>query len=80
MSDYGPYCAHLRISWRTEPCDTYGIDGRLMPGMGTRGWWECDSNCGTYFMPRLAETVEEIKATDKRIVEEALLKDWTSTD
>lgn len=34
-------CAHLRISYRTEP---YG------QGV-TRGWWECDSGCGQPFGP-----------------------------
>ena len=34
-------CAHLRVSYRTE---AVGIGG-------TRGWWECDSGCGTPFSP-----------------------------
>ena len=40
MSDEAA-CAHLHISYRTEPA---GIDG-------TRGWWECDSGCGASFAP-----------------------------
>lgn len=66
----GACCAHLRVSYRTEPCDGYSIRGEVMPGSGTRGWWECDL-CGTYFMPRLAETEAEILATDARIAAEA---------
>lgn len=33
-------CAHLHVSWRTEQI-----------GSLTRGWWECDSGCGTKFFP-----------------------------
>ncbi len=40
-----PACAHISISWRTE---------RIGNGTLTRGWWECDSNCGTKFWPRPA--------------------------
>ncbi len=52
----GACCAHLRISWRTEPCDGYSIRGEVMPGAGTHGWWECDSNCGMKFTPRPHQT------------------------
>ena len=34
-------CAHLHISYRTEPAD----------GGAPRGWWACDSECGATFLP-----------------------------
>jgi len=37
----GCACAHTRVKWRTED----------LPGGMTRGWWECDSGCGTKFAP-----------------------------
>jgi len=37
-------CAHLRVSWRTE-----SVGGGL-----TRGWWECDFDCGMRFGPDAA--------------------------
>lgn len=54
-----PCCAHLRVSWRTEQV---AYDGPEIPGtdvyvplkpgtMVTRGWWECDDNCGARFAP-----------------------------
>ena len=40
------WCAHNRVSYRTE---------QIVGGL-TRGWWECDSNCGTKFGPVQAPT------------------------
>lgn len=50
MSD-GPFCAHLQISWRTESCDGINVRGEVTPGSATRGWWECNSDCGAKFWP-----------------------------
>ena len=49
-------CAHIRISYRTE-IDEEGH---------TSGWWECDSDCGTIFLPetmvvKLAGALARIK-------------------
>lgn len=54
-------CAHLHVSWRTELAPYDGPDGEYDPEsihvpikkgqMVTRGWWECDSGCGTRFRP-----------------------------
>lgn len=52
-------CAHLTISWRTKEIP---YEGPTIPGSGihvplkpgtmiTQGWWECDFDCGTKFMP-----------------------------
>lgn len=50
MSD-GPYCAHLRVSYRTELVDAPGLVGMTK---ATRGWWECDLGCGAKFLPESA--------------------------
>jgi len=44
-------CAHLRVSYRTEPCNGRNVRGEVVPGLGVRGWWECDSGCGRRFGP-----------------------------
>jgi hypothetical protein len=44
-------CAHLRVSYRTEPCDGLNVRGERVANLGTHGWWECDSGCGTKFGP-----------------------------
>lgn len=52
----GASCAHLKISWRTEPAD----DGL------TRGWWECDSGCGAIFTLRVAVIAENAALREER--------------
>lgn len=42
MSEQGS-CVHIKISYRTK------VDG----GGYTTGWWECDSNCGMKFIPKI---------------------------
>lgn len=39
--DIGANCAHLRVVWTTKQND----NGT------TSGWWECDFDCGTRFIP-----------------------------
>ena len=68
MDNSGQFCAHLRISWRTEPCDGYSIRGEVMVGAGTRGWWECDSNCGAKFSPVNTVLQETIKALSAQVL------------
>lgn len=53
-------CAHLRISYRTEP---YGNGG-------TRGWWECDAGCGQPFGPIPAPRDREPLESDPIEVDE----------
>ena len=36
-------CAHLHVSYRTNKADVE--DGSVS------GWWECNSGCGTRFIP-----------------------------
>ena len=42
-------CAHLRVSYRTVPCDGLNVRGEVVPNGAVRGWWECDSGCGMGF-------------------------------
>lgn len=60
MSD-GPFCAHLKISWRTKQVPYEGpvlkgtdMHVSIKPGMMvTQGWWDCDS-CNAKFVPATA--------------------------
>lgn len=52
MSDQAS-CAHMSISYRTEQVDALFI----------RGWWECDSECGTRFGPINSSFISMIHAT-----------------
>lgn len=50
------YCAHIRVSWRTENFEADIEATEAYPGgrhLLTRGWWECDSNCGAKFFPHI---------------------------
>ena len=56
MEEKGASCAHLKVSWRTEQFQGYVEPTDETPGgmhTLTRGWWECDSNCGMKFWPSL---------------------------
>ena len=43
MSDQAA-CAHLSVSYLAQAVDSHD------PSQGLRGWWECDSGCGTNFV------------------------------
>jgi hypothetical protein len=46
MGEQAAACAHLAVSYRTEPVD----DDEYTRGFYIRGWWECDSDCGAVFV------------------------------
>ena len=57
-------CAHRIISYRTEPVDEEKPHGYI------RGWWECDSECGTKFSPIIEPTaVDRLKQGYEKIAE-----------
>jgi len=53
MSDQAA-CAHLRVSYRRSAANEGGA---------FRGWWECDSECGTKFSPVNGSFLALIHAT-----------------
>lgn len=50
----GGCCAHLGISYRTR---------ETSPGL-VSGWWECDSDCGTRFVPNYLRAASEQEKRD----------------
>jgi len=56
MSDQAA-CSHMSVSYYSQAVDPHD------PTQGLRGWWECDSKCGTRFGPINSSFISMIHAT-----------------